>query len=313
MKEIYDELYKIDPNVMVYGEPWTGGATAVTDGAIQAVKGTTGLGAGAFDDDFRDAIKGAEFGGFKHGQVQGTFADEGIVIGLKGLIGSNKRNETRIPALSLHYVECHDNYTLFDKLAMSYLGKTTYSGDLFAAIGADGLAAVKAQDKLAAAYVLLSQGTAFLNGGQEFLRTKRGDENSYQSDDTINAIDISFKKKYADVFATYKGLIALRKDYSAFRNAKTAEASVISKGVTLYEVTADDGNFTVVFNATDAQASFDAVTGKVVNIEEKLNVSGSYFGLGFNDVSVNVQKYSIDDTETTVSTVPAKSFVILKK
>lgn len=313
MKEIYDELYKIDPNVMVYGEPWTGGTAAVTDGAIQAVKGTTGLGAGAFDDDFRDAIKGAEFGGFKHGQVQGTFADEGIVIGLKGLVGSNKRNETGIPALSLHYVECHDNYTLFDKLAMSYLGKTTYSGDLFAAIGADGLAAVKAQDKLAAAYVLLSQGTAFLNGGQEFLRTKRGDENSYQSDDTINAIDISFKKKYADVFATYKGLIALRKDYSAFRNAKTAEASVISKGVTLYEVTADDGNFTVVFNATDAQASFDAVKGKVVNIEEKLNVSGSYFGLGFNDVSVNVQKYSIDDTETTVSTVPAKSFVILKK
>lgn len=313
MKDIYDELYKIDPNVMVYGEPWTGGTATVKDGANQAVKGTTGLGAGAFDDDFRDAIKGAEFGGFAHGQVQGNFADEGIVIGLKGLFGSNNRNETGIPALSLHYVECHDNYTLFDKLAMSYLGKTTYSGDLFAAIGADGLAAVKAQDKLAAAYVLLSQGTAFLNGGQEFLRTKQGDENSYQSDDTINAIDISFKKKYADVFTTYKGLIALRKDYSAFRNAKTVEASVVSNGVTLYKVTADDGNFTVVFNATDKQASFDAVNGKVVNIESKLNVSGSYFGLGFNDVSTDVEKYSIADTETTVSTVPAKSFVILKK
>lgn len=292
MKEIYDELYKIDPNVMVYGEPWTGDGSKKDSHAICAGTESSGLGYGAFDDDFRDAIKGAEYGGFKQGHVQGNFSDEGIIKGLTGLPGANKRNETGIPALALHYVECHDNYTLFDKLAISYLGKTKYSGDLFQAIGADGLDAVKAQDKLSAAYVLLSQGTPFINGGQEFLRTKKGDENSYQSNDTINAVDLGFKEKYSDVFAVYKGLIALRKDYSAFRSAKTSDARKISEGVTLYNVTADDGNFTVVFNATDKAATFTAQTGKVVEIEEKLSVSG---------------------TETAVSTVPAKSFVILKK
>lgn len=292
MKEIYDELYKIDPNVMVYGEPWTGDGSKKDSHAICAGTGSSGLGYGAFDDDFRDAIKGAEYGGFKQGHVQGNFSDEGIIKGLTGLPGANKRNETGIPALALHYVECHDNYTLFDKLAISYLGKTKYSGDLFQAIGTDGLDAVKAQDKLSAAYVLLSQGTPFINGGQEFLRTKKGDENSYQSNDTINAVDLGFKEKYSDVFAVYKSLIALRKDYSAFRSAKTSDARKISEGVTLYNVTADDGNFTVVFNATDKAATFTAQTGKVVEIGEKPSVSG---------------------TETAVSTVPAKSFVILKK
>ena len=50
---------------MVYGEPWTGGTAAVVNGATQAVSSSSGEGIGAFDDDFRDAIKGAEFGGFK--------------------------------------------------------------------------------------------------------------------------------------------------------------------------------------------------------------------------------------------------------
>ena len=317
MKEIYDELYKIDPNVMVYGEPWTGGTASVKDGAECSGLGTEGLGYGAFDDDFRDAIKGAEFGGFKTGHVQGTFSDDGIIKGLEGLPGKNKRNETGKPALALHYVECHDNYTLFDKLAISYLKKTAYSGDLFKEIGADGLNAVKAQDKLAAAYVMLSQGTPFINGGQEFLRTKKGNENSYQSDDTINAIDLGFREKYPDVLAVYKGLIALRKDYSAFRNAKSAKAEKLSAGVTLYNVTADDGNFTVVFNATDNAASFPEQTGKIVNVGEKLSVSGSYLGLGLKNPTVYVSEpengYYISDSDTKITSVPAKSFVILKK
>lgn len=324
MKEVYDELYKIDPNVMIYGEPWDGGGTKADPATTAAVESDTNpMGAGAFDDGFRNAIKGGEYGGFGHGQVQGTFEDAKIVAGLQG--SNCTRNKTGNSALSLHYVECHDNYTLFDKLAMSYLNKTTFAGDLFAAIGADGLKAVKAQNKLAAAYVFLAQGTPFINGGQEFLRTKQGNHNSYSAEkpwtneagplniDVCNGIDLSFATKYADVVATYKGLIALRKDFSAFRYAKTAKAETVSDGVTKYDVTADDGNFTVLFNATDKSASVSEVKGKVVNVNGGVKLSGSYFGLGFNDASASAKKYTIADTETTVSSVPAKSFVILKK
>ncbi|MDY5634608.1 MAG: alpha-amylase, partial [Treponema porcinum] len=165
---------------------------------------------------------------------------------------------------------------------------TTYSGDLFAAIGTEGLAAVKAQDKLAAAYVFLSQGTAFMNGGQEFLRTKKGNENSYQSDDTINAIDLTFKEKYSDVYNVYKGLIALRKaNTSAFGSNTSAKAEKVSTGVTKYTT----GDFLVYFNATDAEVNISASGyAKSVDVSSGTPTEGG-----------------------VVSTVPAKSFVILKK
>ena len=92
MEEVYKELVKIDPDVMVYGEPWVGGdknASIATEGAI-SVGNTNGV--AAFDDDFRDAIKGAEYGGFHKGQVQGTvdFAKEmniksRYLYGLRGI------------------------------------------------------------------------------------------------------------------------------------------------------------------------------------------------------------------------------------
>ena len=289
MTDIYDALHEIDPNVMVYGEPWTGGTSLVVNGASQAAASGV-AGAGAFDDDFRDAIKGAEFGGFKQGQVQGTFNDTDIQNGLIGTTGKNKRNETGNLGLALHYVECHDNYTLFDKLAISYLDKTSESGDLFNKIGDAGLVAVKAQDKLAAAYIFLSQGTAFINGGQEFLRTKRGNENSYNTSGVTNKIDLSFKTKYIDVYNTYKGLIALRKaNPSAFgSNNKDAKAETVSTGVTKYTT----GDFLVYFNATD----------------EAVDITTT----GYTK-AVDVSSGTPTESATLPAKVAAKSFVILKK
>ena len=288
-------------------------------------------GVGAFDDDFRDAIKGAEFGGFNIGQIQSANSDSGIVKGLIGESGKNKRNTTDFTGLALHYAECHDNFTLYDKLVYSLNVEKTQTNDSTgdvakswpSSVSDEQIDLIKKQNKLAAAYIFLSQGTPFINGGQEFMRTKKGDPDSYAADlkggvfwgeiDEVNAIDLSFKTKYADVYNTYRGLIALRTDYSAFRNPTKAEAKTLSNGVTLYNVTADDGNFTVVFNASDKTASFDAITGNVVNITGKLKINGSHFALGFNDVSSTVEKYSIAENVSTVSKVPAKSFVILKK
>ena len=302
MKEIYDELYKIDSKVMVYGEPWTGGDSAVVGSADKATAGTSGMGAGAFDDDFRDSIKGAEFGGFKKGQVQGTYSDSGIIKGLTG--ATTKRNDTGMPGLSLHYVECHDNYTLFDKLAYSTV--SGISGDDIvskfpATLTEEQLALIKKQDKLAAAYIFLAQGTPFINGGQEFMRTKQGNPDSYAADtkggktwteaevNKCNTVDLSFKTKYIDVYNTYKGLIALRKANSAaFGKNASAKAETLEKGVTKYTT----GEFLVYFNATD----------------ETVDITTT----GYTK-AVDVSSGTPTESATLPATVAAKSFVILKK
>ena len=325
MKEIYEALSAIDQNVLVYGEPWTGGDCLVENGATQAVSAGS-YGVGAFDDDFRDAVKGAEFGGFKTGQVQGAFNDTGIANGLIGKSGSNDRNMTGEPGLALHYVECHDNFTLYDKLVYSLkenledVQKADKEGKIAtkwpAPVSEEQLELIKKEDKLAAAFVLLSQGTPFMNGGQDFLRTKKGNPDSYSADtkggikwtnepgvyniDDVNTVDLSMKTDNADVYNVYKGLIALRKNNSvAFGKNTSASASTAktknadgkearTKGVTKYTT----GDFLVYFNATDAE----------------VEISSS----GYTKV-VDVSTGTPTENTTIPEKVPAKSFVILKK
>lgn len=297
MTEVYETLYEIDPNVMVYGEPWTGGDAAVVNGTTVSIQTDSGNGVGVFEDTFRNGIKGGEFGGVEPGQVQGTFKDNDVIAGLKGISGRNA--DTAIPQLMLSYVECHDNCTLFDKLAIIYLGKKEFNGDLFAAIGEEGLIEVKKQNTLSAAFIFLSQGTPFINGGQEFLRTKQGDHNSYQSDDTINAIDLNFKTEYSDVYNTYKGLIAFRKANSEFFGNNEAVTAAKAKntsnkataGVTKYEV-GSNKEFCIYFNAT--KTDFAITTD------------------GYTKV-VDVTSGTPTESTTLPTSVPAKGFVILKK
>lgn len=289
MSEVYETLYEIDPNVMVYGEPWQGGEAQTEDATDKTISTTKGFGVGAFEDTFRNAIKGAEFPDWTVGQVQGTFNDKAITNGLLGKSGRNETNGASKPGLMLSYVECHDNFTLFDKLAISYLGKKEFSGDLFNAIKADGLAEVKKQNTLSAAYIFLSQGTPFINGGQEFLRTKQGDHNSYESDDTINAIDLNFKTEYSDVYNTYKGLIAFRKANSdAFGGNTSATAETVKTGVTKYTT----GDYLVYFNATK--------TAETITTD------------GYTKV-VDLTSGTPTENTTLPTSVPAKGFVILKK
>ena len=173
-----------------------------------------------------------------------------------------------------------------------------FNGDLFAAIGDDGLEEVKKQITLSAAFVFLSQGTPFINGGQEFLRTKRGNHNSYNANDTINAIDFSFKDTYSDVYNTYKGLIAFRKANSEFFGNNEAVTAAKAKngtksvsGVTKYEV-GSNKEFCIYFNAT--KTDFAITTD------------------GYTKV-VDVTSGTPTESEELPTSVPAKGFVILKK
>lgn len=313
MEEIGAELKKIDSKVLVYGEPWTGGDSLVSNTTKSA-----GLNYGVFDDDYRDAIKGAEFGGFKTGHIQGTFEDTAILAGLKGISGKNNRNETGLTGHGINYVECHDNFTLYDKLVYSLTpdaAKTAEIATIFpSSVSSENLAIIKKQDKLAAAFVLLGQGMPFLNGGQEFLRTKKGDPDSYAADekggikwtntpgtnniDDVNTIDLGMKTTNADVFNTYKGLIALRKSSTAFTSPTKVTAKKLDskKGLTLYTVTDGTDSFDVYFNVTKEDHTLNtAANGKRVTISE-------------TDGSI-----STADSSETVSSIPAQSFVILKK
>lgn len=111
------------------------------------------------------------------------------------------------PNQVVNYVECHDNYTLYDKLALENLTKEE----------------IKQCHRLATSIVLLSQGISFLHLGQEFFRSKKGVENSYNASDKINKITWSDKDENLDNVEYIKGLIELRKSDKLFRMNKSEE------------------------------------------------------------------------------------------
>jgi hypothetical protein len=71
--------------------------------------------------------------------------------------------------------------------------------------------------RLANSIVLFSQGIPFLHAGVDFLRTKGGDHNSYESSDLVNQLNWVRKSMYVDSFEYYQGIIAIRKEFDSFK------------------------------------------------------------------------------------------------
>ena len=202
--QIVTELKAINPEIIIYGEPWTGGDTPISPLHKGAQKGK---GFSVFNDHFRDAIKGGVFD-LNPGFVQTGINADKIKSGIEGAIN----DFTMHPTESINYVASHDNRTFWDRLLITTKDDRRISES-------DRIR----MNKLGAVLVFTSQGIPFMLGGQEILRTKQGDHNSYNKPDAINAIQWQWKMDNMEVFEYYKGLIALRKAHPIFRMKTRAE------------------------------------------------------------------------------------------
>ncbi|NLU53203.1 MAG: type I pullulanase [Clostridiaceae bacterium] len=220
MNGIARELKKVNPSILLYGEGWTAGASTLPQNK-QAIKSNISKvpDIAVFNDNIRDGIKGHVFDSEAPGFISGKYdLKESVKFGIVGAVSHPGINYSQVnydrmpfavsPCQCVNYVASHDNLTFFDKLIASTKGKSEEE--------------LKTMTKLGSAIVITSQGIPFMLSGTDFMRTKKGDENSYKSPDDINAIDWELKSKYMDVFEYHKGLIALRKAHPAFR-IKTAE------------------------------------------------------------------------------------------
>ena len=212
MNAIRTALDKINPEILMYGEPWTAASTTCPKAtAVQGNMKLVSAEIAAFNDKSRDAIKGSCFNASDPGFIQGAGYEEA----LKGSIQANATSMSgdskwsKQPSQTVTYTSAHDNYTLYDKLVKSCKGGVGY-GNRY-----DDLVAM---NKLAGGIILTSQGMSFFQAGEEFARTKFGDENSYKSPTATNQLVWSNTKTYADLYAYYKGLIQIRKAYSPFRD-----------------------------------------------------------------------------------------------
>lgn len=268
-----DHLYEdgSGSQILMYGEAWDM-ATNCDEGTVLASqKNLKQLSdrIGAFDDTIRDAIKGST------GGTDGAFVQEGSRrANLKTGIAGQSDTTTgwaNVPSQCVTYASCHDNLCLYDKLVGSVYG-------------ADGKYRKRYEDlvamnKLSAAIVITSQGIPFSLGGEEFCRSKDGDENSYASSRKENMLDWENVDLYSDVIEYYRGLYKIRDAFAAFSDstAETANSltylSDVPKGVTGYTINnTESGKWSqmcVIFNGSDSAQNVTAKGDWVVLADNK--------------------------------------------
>ncbi|MBD9010950.1 MAG: type I pullulanase [Ruminococcus bromii] len=257
--------------ILMYGEAWDM-ATNCDEGTVLASqKNLKQLSdrIGAFDDTIRDAIKGST------GGTDGAFVQEGSRrANLKTGIAGQSDTTTgwaNVPSQCVTYASCHDNLCLYDKLVGSVYG-------------ADGKYRKRYEDlvamnKLSAAIVITSQGIPFSLGGEEFCRSKDGDENSYASSRKENMLDWENVDLYSDVIEYYRGLYKIRDAFAAFSDSTAATAnsltylSDVPKGVMGYTINNTEsgkwGQMCVIFNGSDSAQNVTAKGDWVVLADNK--------------------------------------------
>ena len=300
MNLIRAELDKIDPSIYVYGEGWSAGSCAYPQEKLAMKANARQLnGIGAFSDEMRDALRGPfsddRKGGFLAGMPN---CEESIKFGIAGAIDHPQVDMTKVnyskaawtnePSQMIAYVSCHDDMCLTDRLRATVPN-----------ISDDELIRL---DLLAQTAVLTSQGVPFLLSGEEMLRDKKGEHNSFRSPDSINRFDWNNLKRYPQVFDYYSKLIALRKAHPAFRMGKAEEVRKnlvfldAPEGVVAFQLKNNAGgdswkDIIVVLNANKTERAINVPEGLYTKVLANGKVDENGLGI-LNGSSVTVAPQS---------------------
>lgn len=210
MKFIEKAVHKVNPNALIYGEPWAGGDSALPY-SLRAVRDNLGINTriAVFNDTIRDGLKGSTFDKYNRGYINGNVNGDTMGRVSYGIGAPNYVN----------YMSCHDNFTLWDKLFLS-------------APEADENKRLE-MNRLGISILMISKSIPFFLSGEEFLRTKKGDGNSYMSSDEINNLDWESLKPGSiqlEMKNFYKKLIKMRKE-NAFLTEADYNFFMLENGV----------------------------------------------------------------------------------
>jgi pullulanase len=262
MNAIREALDKIDPSIIIIGEGWEMSTPLPEDLKASQRNAQAMPRIAHFNDSIRIALKGSDFGDEKdRGFISGkNYLEDLLLRNIKGAMHLSSHSSYVDPEQVIQYVEAHDNLTLYDKLLRS---------------NPDDSEEVRIKrHTLATSIVLLSQGVPFIHGGQEFLRTKAGVANSYQSPDEINQFEWERVTTFQESVAYVKGLIALRKSEYLFRlhthEEIDAHFTMLSENFNIiaFSLTNSEKKYIVIFNGNRSDVIFRIQKGKYAILVE---------------------------------------------
>ncbi len=202
--DIYQTCKAIQPSFILYGEGWNMPSLLPLHQRASLTQANEMPQIAFFNDYFRDVASGKTYNNFSFtlGYLTGnTSLYFDFLKAMRGSIEGNCyfQNATS----SINYIECHDNFTLWDKLKITnaHLNDKERNDIQLCCMAA----------------ILFAQGIPFLHAGIEFNRSKNGNDNSYNAGDEINQINWQNLDLYSKNIQALKDFIQIRKTFSCFR------------------------------------------------------------------------------------------------
>lgn len=307
-----------EDTIVLYGEGWTGDGNYDSNSAHKANEAKLDDGIGYFNDQIRDAIKGEHKFDGSIGLVQtnyfsGDYLEPGekwpnnVFGGIMGSVGFTSGQWgmwrpfwSKSSNCSLSYTSAHDNLTLWDKLTEGS-GRNYSSTD----------ERLIKMNKMAGSVVLSSKGGVFMQAGEEFARTKNGDDNSYSSSDSVNKIDWNRVNTYSSIQKYYQGMIRIRKAFSGFRSITTRSGDNWNpNNNNLTWISKDVNGLTGFYETNNAAGEWNRIAVLINNAtsDTTVNLTGSNNWVIIADGNTaGLEK--LKETGTNV-TVPGKSVVV---
>lgn len=244
MNQIRQELNKIDPSIIILGEGWNMGNHPQNVEKANQYNAEKMPNIAFFNDVFRDSVKGDNFTASNPGYVNHANNQE-----FAWKILNSIKSQYVVPYKAINqnvlYNEAHDNYTLYDKLKQS--------------TNVDENTLIRMHTH-ATTLQALGYGLMFIHAGQENLRTKNNDHNSYKSPDSINVFDYDRAHTYQQAHNYFKDLIQLRKTESLFNlnhfdeiNQKVSHVDGLVDGSKIVYKVETDETYYVISNASNQE------------------------------------------------------------
>ncbi len=275
VEKVIHEAQKINPDVVIVCEPWGGGYDP---------EGFSQRGWGSWNDQIRNGVKGenpVNGQGWIFGKWYGNNNPARIRSYVKGTLMRDTLGLFQKKEHSVNYLESHDGYTLGDFIRIG-LGNVKPNEIIADVYKNSNLTSEQLKlNKLGALFLLTSQGMTMMHAGQEFARSKvipkdinvkdeekgRIDHNSYNKDNKTNYINYEYADMNADLVNYYKGLIALRNKYDAFRRAGYEDITFYdirdNQFALGYDLKYDGDEFIILMNAhPDSEEEFHLPKGE---------------------------------------------------
>ena len=261
IEEVTRKARMINPHEIFIAEPWGGGYDPM---------GFSLRNWGSWNDQFRNGIKGenpAKGLGWIFGHWYAQNNPERIKGYIEGTLVNEEHGLFQKKEHSVNYLESHDGYTLGDFIRIGTkefdAEKIVKDIDMNTKLSPRQLKL----NKLAALFLITSQGILMIHEGQEYARSKvihindnvhdinkgKMDHNSYEKDNETNYLNYKHVELNKELYDYYKGLMELRNKYSAFRHADHNNIKFIdiddNPFALCYNLQHNNENLLLLFNA----------------------------------------------------------------